>query len=181
MPGAYGRTGRTELEGTLMSADLAHISALFADSGLTTAPRNRGAEGRHLHPAALPQWRALLEFGWQERLERITALSLAYHEAAETADAGARTAAGVGIETRARTGARDDDSKESAARRAARQRADRLLHRTVAERRALADIEAALARLAVGRFGWCEQCGGAISTARLAQTPQITYCATCSP
>lgn len=135
-----------------MSADLAIISTL------TRAERSPATEARHLHPAALPQWRALLEFGWQERLERITRLSLAFHEAAEAAA---------------------DDGGGRDARLAARHRADRLLRRTVAERRVLADIEAAMARLAAGRFGWCEQCGRAIATAKLAEMPQATYCAAC--
>ncbi|MGO9082337.1 MAG: hypothetical protein ACLQDY_25470 [Streptosporangiaceae bacterium] len=29
----------------------------------------------------MPQWRALPELHWQQRLERLTELSLAYHEA----------------------------------------------------------------------------------------------------
>jgi RNA polymerase-binding transcription factor DksA len=49
----------------------------------------------------------------------------------------------------------------------------------VAERLALAEIEAALARLAAGRFGWCEQCAAAITIARLAEVPQARYCQAC--
>jgi RNA polymerase-binding transcription factor DksA len=135
-----------------MSADLANISTL------TSPERSPATEGRHLHPAALPQWRVLLEFGWQERLERITKLSIAFHEAAEIADAG---------------------SGDSQTRLQARHRADMLLRRTVAERRVLADIEAAMTRLAAGRFGWCEQCGRPISTTKLARLPQTTYCTSC--
>jgi DnaK suppressor protein len=126
----------------LMSADLAIISTLPAPQ------RDGGGQGRHLHPAALPQWRALLELHWQERLERITRLSLAFHQAAETSDASD---------------------------------VDRLVHETVVERRALADIEAALAKLAIGRFGWCAQCGDAIATARLTELPQAMFCARCDP
>jgi DnaK suppressor protein len=137
-----------------MSADLASISTL------TKTARSPGTEGRHLHPAALSQWRALLEFCWQERLERITRLSLAFHEAAEAAA---------------------DDGSGRSARLAARHRANRLLHQTVRERRAFADIEAAMTRLAVGRFGWCEQCGRAIPTGKLTEMPQATYCPACDP
>jgi DnaK suppressor protein len=125
-----------------MSADLAIISTLPA------LERDVGGQGRHLHPAALPQWRALLECQWRERLERITRLSLAFHQAAEAAG--------------------DAD-------------VDRLLHDTVVQRRALADIEAALARLAVGRFGWCAQCGEAIGAARLTELPQAMFCTRCDP
>jgi RNA polymerase-binding transcription factor DksA len=120
--------------------------------------RSPAAGARHLYPAALPRWRALLGLRWQERLERVTEFSVAYHDAREAAaDAGS---------------GRD-------ARQAARRRASALLHRAVAERLALAEIEAALARLAAGRFGWCEQCGTAITTARLAEIPQARYCPEC--
>lgn len=137
-----------------MSADLAIISTH------TAAKASPAAQGRHLHPAALPQWRALLEFGWRDRLERVTELSLAFHEAEEAAA---------------------DKSSDQQARQAARHRADRLRHHTVAERHALAEIEAALSRLATGRFGWCEQCGRAIATTRLVEMPQVTYCTVCDP
>lgn len=116
------------------------------------------APARHLHPAALPQWHALLGLHWQERLERVTELSLAYHDAEEAAA---------------------DISRRRAARLAARRRATEILHLAVAERRALAEIDAALARLTIGRFGWCEQCGAAIATATLTETPQARYCAAC--
>jgi RNA polymerase-binding transcription factor DksA len=53
------------------------------------------------------------------------------------------------------------------------------LHRAVAERLALAEIEVALTRLAAGRFGWCEQCGTAITAARLTETPQVRCCPAC--
>src|SRR5712692_9666504 len=66
-----------------MTADLAIFPPPAA------ARRSPTAEARHLHPAALPQWRALLGFRWRERLERVTEFSLAYHDAEEAAaDAG---------------------------------------------------------------------------------------------
>jgi DnaK suppressor protein len=135
-----------------MTADLAIFPPPAA------ARRNPAAEARYLHPAALPRWRALLGFRWQERLEQVTELSLAYHDAREAAD---------------------DAGSGRDARRAARRRAAETLHRAVAERLALAEIEAALARLSAGRFGWCEQCGAAITTTRLAETPQARYCPAC--
>ena len=116
------------------------------------------AETRHLHPAALPQWRGLLGFHWQERLERVIEFSLAYHDAEEAAA---------------------DPGSGRDARLAARRQATTLLHRAVAERRVLAEIEAALARLATGCFGWCEQCDGAIATTRLTEAPESRYCAAC--
>ena len=135
-----------------MRADLA------SSSQHTAAGRDPDRGAGHLHPAALPQWHALLGFLWQERLERVTMLSLAYHDAEDAAS---------------------DDTSDRETRQAARRQASRILHRAVAERRALAEIDAALSRLANGRFGWCEQCGGIITPARLAETPQTRYCASC--
>ncbi len=135
-----------------MSADLA------ISSPDTAAGHNPATEARHPHSAALAQWRALLGFHWQERLERITEFSLAYHDAEEAAA---------------------DVSSGRGERLAARRRARAMLHRAVAERRALAEIETALSRLATGRFGWCEQCGGVIATTRLTEMPQTRYCPAC--
>jgi RNA polymerase-binding transcription factor DksA len=135
-----------------MTADL----AIFPPQA---APRqDPAAKIRHLHPSALPRWRALLGARWQECLERVIELSLAYHDASDAA-------AGPG--------------RDSGDRRAARQRAGAALHQAVAQRLVLAEIEAALARLATGQFGWCEQCGAAISAARLAELPQARYCQAC--
>jgi DnaK suppressor protein len=103
---------------------------------------------------SLPHWRALLEARWQVRLQQLTELSLAYHDAA--------TAAGVHPGDHAAT----------------RQLRD-TLRRTVAARRGLADVEEALARVTAGRFGRCEQCGGAIPASRLALTPEMRYCLAC--
>jgi RNA polymerase-binding transcription factor DksA len=135
-----------------MTADLAICSPPSA------ARRSPAVEARHLHPAALPRWRALLGLRWQQRLELVVEFSLAYHEAREAA-----ADAGSGPD----------------ARRAARRRASAALHRAVAERLALAEIEAALARLAAGRFGWCQQCRAAITVARLAEIPHARCCPAC--
>ncbi len=135
-----------------MTADLA------MSSPHTAAGRDPDSQARHLHPAALPQWHALLGLLWRERLERVTELSLAYHEAEDAAS---------------------DVTIGRAARLTARRRSSKILHRAVRERRALAEIEAALSRLATGQFGWCEQCAGIISTVRLADAPQTRYCGSC--
>jgi RNA polymerase-binding transcription factor DksA len=102
---------------------------------------------------SLPQWRTLLEARWQARLQELIELSLAYHDAA------------------AADGARGD--------RAAARRLRETLRATVAARRGLADTEDALARLAAGRYGRCEQCGAAISAFRLALSPETRYCPAC--
>jgi RNA polymerase-binding transcription factor DksA len=103
---------------------------------------------------SLPRWRALLEARWQARLRQLTELSLAYHDAAAYA------------------GARPGDH-------AATRRQRETLRRTVAARRGLADVEEALARLAAGRFGRCEQCRAAIPASRLGLTPEMRYCRVC--
>ena len=116
------------------------------------------AQARHLHPAALPRWRALLGSRWRERLALLTQFSLAYHDAQQAAV---------------------DPGSGSDARWAARRRATAALRRAVAERLVLAEIEAALARLGAGRFGWCGYCGAAITEARLAEIPQARCCPLC--
>ena len=113
------------------------------------------AGGTRPVPAGGIRWRALLEARWRARLQEVTELALAYHEAA---------AAGHG------TGGGDEGKL----------RLQRLLRRTVASRRALADTEEALARLSAGNYGWCESCAGAIPAERLAVTPETRYCARCT-
>ena len=98
-----------------------------------------------------PYWRALLETRWRARLREVTELSLAYHAAA--AAPGGRGGAG--------------------------QEARQLLLRTIAVRRRLADVEDALARLAAGTFGRCEQCAAAIPAELLAVFPERRYCPRC--
>jgi len=104
-----------------------------------------------------PRWRALLEARWRARLQEVTELALAYHDAAATA-VGRGTGSGHEARPRLRT----------------------LLRQTVASRRALADTEEALARLSAGNYGWCESCAGAISAQRLVITPETRYCARCA-
>ena len=95
-----------------------------------------GSRPVHAVPGGLAQRRALLEARWRDRLEQVTALSLAYHDAAQNVPPG--PAGRQGAEWR---------------------RARQLARQAVAERQALAEIEAALDRIASGQYGWCEQCG----------------------
>ena len=118
--------------------------------GPLARPAVPAQQAAHLAPESLPGWRALLESHWRARLERVTELSLAYHDAEEV-----HAHSGVGPQARP------------------------LLRQAVAERRALAEIEAALARLAGGSFGRCERCGGVLPAAQLTRTPQARYCGTC--
>lgn len=101
-----------------------------------------------------PHWRALLEDRWRARLQEITALSLSYHQAATPAD--------------------DWDTG------AGSRQAERLLRRTVAARRKLADIEEALDRLVSGNFGRCEQCRSPLSRELLTAIPETRYCPACA-
>ena len=100
-----------------------------------------------------PRWRAILEERWRDRLQKVTELSVAYH--------GATARAPDGID-----GLRDEGAR-------------RLLGQAIAARRRLADTEEALARLAAGGFGQCEQCHALIPETLLAAAPEIRYCADC--
>jgi RNA polymerase-binding transcription factor DksA len=53
------------------------------------------------------------------------------------------------------------------------------MRRATAARRELADIDEALGRLTVGRFGQCEQCSEPIPQARLLRVPEDRYCPRC--
>ncbi len=107
-----------------------------------------------------PVWRALLEARWRDRVQEVTELSLAYHEAASAAAVAAGAAPAGGP---------------------AERKVRKLLRRTVAARRALADTEEALGRLASGRYGLCEECTGAIPARLLAAAPESRYCPRCRP
>lgn len=100
-------------------------------------------------------WRGLLEKRWQARLLQVTELSLAFHEIGERTSPGAGGAAGRELL--------------------------RLQRRAVAARRALADTEEALARLAAGSYGHCEQCAADIPARWLRSRPEARYCPRCSP
>ncbi|MGH3173384.1 MAG: hypothetical protein ACRDPF_05885, partial [Streptosporangiaceae bacterium] len=101
-----------------------------------------------------PRWRARLEARWQAYVQEVTELSLAYHVAAAAVPGGTGDGAG---------------QPEIAA----------LLRRAVRARRKLADVEDALARLAAGRFGSCEQCGSPVQAGLLTEVPETRYCARC--
>ena len=103
-------------------------------------------------PARGAVWRALLEVQWRARLQEVTELSLAYHEAAAAP-------AGPPGERKLR----------------------QLLRRAIAARRALADTDEALGRLANGRYGLCEGCGAAIPAWLLTGTPDARFCPRCQP
>jgi len=129
-----------------------------SDNPLAGPVRSRaGPVGGRPRPTGGPRWRALLEARWRTRLQEVTELALAYHDAAATA-VGRGTGSGHEARLRLRT----------------------LLRQTVASRRALADTEEALARLSAGNYGWCESCAGAISAQRLVITPETRYCARCA-
>jgi RNA polymerase-binding transcription factor DksA len=107
-------------------------------------------------PARGAVWRALLEAQWRARLQEVTELSLAYHEAAAVT---AAAPAGPPGERKLR----------------------QLLRRAIAARRALADTDEALVRLASGRYGLCESCAAAIPAWLLTGTPDARFCPRCQP
>jgi len=107
-------------------------------------------------PARGAIWRALLEAQWRARLQEVTELSLAYQEAAAVT---AAAPAGPPGERKLR----------------------RLLRRAIAARRALADTDEALGRLASGRYGLCEGCAAAIPAWLLTGTPDARFCPRCQP
>jgi RNA polymerase-binding transcription factor DksA len=106
-----------------------------------------------------PRWRSLLEDRWHARLQEVTKLSVAYHDAAAAPALSA-----------------DGDEAQPAKRRLRR-----LLRRAVTARRALADTEDALTRLANGRYGRCEHCATALPSSMLALEPETRYCERCLP
>ena len=107
-------------------------------------------------PARGAVWRALLEIQWRARLQEVTELSLAYHEAAAVS---AAAPAGPPGERKLR----------------------QLLRRAIAARRALADTDEALGRLASGRYGLCEGCVAAIPAWLLTGAPDARFCLRCQP
>ena len=110
-----------------------------------------------------PRWRVRLESRWRARLLEVTELSLAYHDAAA---APVRSDGPAGVQAGVRAGGRQ---------------LRRLLNQAVDARRALADTEEALVRLAAGRFGRCEHCAQPIPAADLTLIPETRYCPRCAP
>ena len=108
-------------------------------------------------PARAARWRRLLEDRWRDRLSQLTVTALAYHDAA---------GAGLGARAAAAGPGRGPSVPE-------------LLTRASAARRALADVDDALTRLAGGRYGLCEACGGVIPARRLTAVPETRYCPQC--
>jgi RNA polymerase-binding transcription factor DksA len=121
-------------------------------------PRGRGG---------LAQRRADLEARWREALERVTTLSVAYHDAAAGRLPGPPGQSAVQAGDAASPPQGDTEASQ-------------LARRVTVERLALADIEAALDRIALGRYGRCEQCHRPMSAGLLAAQPETRFCSTCS-
>jgi len=113
-----------------------------------TIPAPRRSKTRR-SKTGLSAWRALLEARWQDRLEELTDLSVAFHDAVPA-----------------------DDTKENESLRL-------LSRRAVVARYALAETDKALHRLAAGEFGRCEDCAGDIAAAQLLDKPEARYCERC--
>lgn len=141
-------------------------------STLSSARRARHAAGGAGGAAArssgfLARRRGELEDRWRTTLDQVTALSVAYHEAA-AADPRGRAAPSVRQVAEAPPASRGNRD------------VSRLARRVVAERRVLAEIEAALDRIAGGRYGRCEQCHRPISVGLLTAQPEARFCSACS-
>ena len=61
-----------------------------------------------------------------------------------------------------------------------RQAIVRSANESEAERKEVADIDAALGRLAKGSYGHCERCGHAIGRQRLRAVPEARFCRGCT-
>jgi RNA polymerase-binding transcription factor DksA len=133
-------------------------------AGAVQGAIHAGPGAIHAGPGGLARRRAELEARWRDRLERVTELSLAFHDEAERS----RVRPAVGG-----SGRSGSDQRMS-------RRVHLLARQAVAERQALAEIEAALERIATGQYGWCEQCGRPIGAGLLAAAPQTRYCAACA-
>ena len=126
----------------------------------STDPGPRSAASLLADPADdLPRWRDRLERLWRRQVEEIIELSLAYHEAASAERAA--------------------DRPELIAARS--RRLQRTRARTASAHQALAEIEAALARIDTGSYGICEQCGERLRADWLEASPQLRYCRRCRP
>jgi RNA polymerase-binding transcription factor DksA len=101
--------------------------------------------------AADTSWRALLEGRWRDRLQELTDICLAFHEA------------GMG-------------SPAAEPRMSLRM----LSRRAAAARHALAETDQALSRLSAGEIGRCEDCAGEIPASQLRQTPEARFCRQCA-
>lgn len=99
-------------------------------------------------------WRALLESRWRDRLQLVTELSVEFHDAAAAAPALGAGRPGPPLR--------------------------QLMRRAASARRALADTDEALARLAAGQFGRCENCAAPIPARTLRAEPEARYCARCA-
>jgi RNA polymerase-binding transcription factor DksA len=126
------------------------------DGAGSDLPRSRDATARR---------RAELEARWRKTLERVTTLSVAYHDAAAGRVPGPPPTPQAGEAPPTRQGGEG---------------ALRLARRVVIERQALAEIEAALDRIALGQYGRCEQCHRPISAGLLAVRPEARFCSACS-
>jgi DnaK suppressor protein len=126
----------------------------------STDPGPRSAASFLADPAGdLPRWRDRLERLWRQQVEEIIELSLAYHEAASAERAG--------------------DRPELAAARSGR--LQQMRARAASAHHALAEVEAALARIDAASYGVCEQCGERLRADWLEASPQLRYCRRCRP
>jgi RNA polymerase-binding protein DksA len=88
-----------------------------------------------------------------------------------------RELAGIIEAAGAASGGDDEHDPEGATVAFERQHVAALLERA---REDLVQIDAALVKVAEGRYGWCESCGQPIGAERLAARPAATTCIRCA-
>jgi hypothetical protein len=108
-------------------------------------------------------WRTRLERDWRQVVDQIVAMSVACHELAPPSETGLAALPALA---------------ESAGRGDAR--LAHLVGRLMAAHDKLAEIEAALARVRTGQYGFCERCSLAMEHEWLSETPHIRTCPDCS-
>lgn len=122
---------------------------------------NKSATPRDLEPVELEQFAARLG---ALRAEAAAAVELRLHTH------------GLDRHTEAGLPRRADDTDDDAAAEAQRNMDIAQLSHTTAE---LAEIDAALSRIADGTYGLCNDCGGPVGRARLEVHPMAVRCAPC--
>ncbi len=108
--------------------------------------------------AHLPELRAMLEEQRRFRLDQLDQLSVQH------------------VQSQVEMAGRQVDALDTSADNA---RVEVSVAVEAAAHQALDDIEAALARMDAGRYGYCAQCDGAIPIERLLAIPQAPLCMRC--
>ncbi|GGO47445.1 hypothetical protein GCM10012287_20120 [Streptomyces daqingensis] len=115
----------------------------------------------------------------REQLQQIAEAAQSRHEGEHRPARNERPHPRAGLDGRAQRDRGDDtlDARDRAAHSASVTEVSVKL--AASARMVLADVEAALERMAHGQYGSCHRCTGPISLDRLTIVPQARYCARC--